>query len=134
MVDKSVLFAFLFIPIVFDEHVGRLDPLLSARKDSVQQCVYVRSDNTLSMLTKKCVSFTLIRVRVPFSCVAWNHLIEETIQLWSTWQWKRTWVDLSFIYLSIFYHLYSCGLLGCGREPVLIKIYSFSFLSLGGGG
>ena len=52
VVDKSVVFAFLFIPIVFDAHVGRLDPLLSARKDSVQQCVYVRSDNTLSMLTK----------------------------------------------------------------------------------
>ena len=58
-VDKSVVFAFLFIPIVFDAHVGRLDPLLSARKDSVQQCVYVRSDNTLSMLTKKCVFFHL---------------------------------------------------------------------------
>ena len=43
-------------------------------------------------------SFTLIRVRVPFSCVAWNHLIEETIQLWSTWQWKRTWVDQDLLF------------------------------------
>ena len=95
------------------------------------------------MLTKKCVSFTLIRVRVPFSCVAWNHLIEETIQLWSTWQWKRTWVDqdLSFITISIsiIYYLlfmiyYSCGLIGSGREPGLINIYCFSFLSWAGGG
>ena len=26
-----------------------------------------------------------------FSWVAWNHLMEETIQLWSTWQWNSTW-------------------------------------------
>ena len=30
------------------------------------------------------VSSTLIRVMVRLSGVAWNHLIEDTMQLWST--------------------------------------------------
>ena len=66
VVDKSVVFAFLFIPIVFDAHVGRLDPWLSARKDSVQQFVYVRSYNSLSMLTEECVFFPFDKSELCF--------------------------------------------------------------------
>ena len=55
----------LFIPIGFDAHGDRLDPWLSAKKDSVQQCVYARSDNALSMLTKECVFFHLDKSEGP---------------------------------------------------------------------
>ena len=34
---------------------------------------------------------TFMRVSVLFSWLAWNHLMEETMQLWSTWQWNSTW-------------------------------------------